>query len=1481
MQRQSPLFSRIQKNSTLYGNKAANLMELETFCKKLNSKKFQIKVPEIFPISHIQIDCHLGKYARSEWRLDAPPFPISNDFKDPKILQQTIKTTFEFYPLDIEINHPLESLFMVRSSGDEDSEDMANPGGNKSISAVKNDKASLSKAIGEVVASYFSKKSLTQRALSGDDVTKPPFMPVLIQKMVGEKLGGEADADKIIISGVMYTNDSFIRIQVAPGHGELIVNSKSTFDTYDVTKHGVVHAAIYDKQSRLVPDEIKFEEPNGTRKRKLILKDNPRKLQKKSSLPKDIVREIAKVGRKIRAHYKIPMDIEFVFEPHTKILYIVQARPIPTPKFMGVKPSAIIYDEWVKILNNQEIEKIKANVIAPASLDTRILTKSDEVIVATHIALALKQFLVENNKIKAVIIEHPAPSTSHEAALFNSQNIAVFQIEDSKKILAYMKEKSWKIIAIPQYQTLLKWPLHLKDPQIVNGIFSSSMATYKTLLPDSALLSRTIIRGVKKYLNRKPKKPILPTKVYSGLTQTIANLELLRPKKTKILTELLCRITHIFQKLGTSSNAKKDLSGHRLLFKEALISIAEIDAAYQVYSRKVSDIQRNIYLDLINKLKALIVNPGEDKLLSYSLYQLAEQNKILKHYNNRPIKEKAYLECFLKMQFYALNEKTKDVWEKFSVFCSKHVSTKQKLAKILKWTYQYDLKSELINHIFIQHAKKENSFSLLLDKMFQQFFAHDVLSSEYQLIKDKVTIEKWEKMIPAWSERSRFSRLFSEFECDAGTLLKKWAQLNILNIKLDLTKHSILKQMQYFCDVVDQSIKSLKGSIEYRNLEEELVSHFVKLLKMYFEFMQINLKMIPDDYYEKWSSQIEVATYDKNDMLEQLTEIFSYHCDTFSKNPKKHLFPSGCLSVASARIGSTASLFRQLVNEKFTRLTLEDLFSLMHQNILASTVIMGQALQIANEELPDILQLLVKQLNKVKNLDLLGITLTPPKLILEYNLPLRNHGAKFLFEYDLRTKCLVFTAHFFGHNGYGNRMDTIAEFAKLEGRFIDAKYILEFPWDSAKGSLTFTWCLEGHSILLLIQNIQEIINEYEPMTYGRTDHSFYNLVKRYSVIPYDLKNKSQTELNTLMFLQHYYDAGLGFFLKLPQTVHLIYSPDEINDMILKNLEGGLSFVEYERILELYPFMKRDVLMFSKMKTVEDAEKFLHKYPLFMNDLQRVLWRWIKDQTQIQLCHFLMKKGIFVNDISILQAIYIFKEQNEWKTVVLINMRQWDTAKISSWIKLNCSILHFLEISELKQLAINFNYQQSEDSLTFLEIILEENLLDEEFFLQLISHFEINKNIQTDVLEICLKTENMLLFEYFLENDFPLKTLWAEFVIPHWPKTSFPHDLFVDKCIVNQYTLHILLNIAIVYVDFDLFNLVHFVYQKRNMFFPDKICDLNKEKHNLLVLAKKYSSALATKINYSPCFKKLSYSLNSVSKDSKGIPSREESLICRR
>lgn len=241
----------IKKDGDQLGNKSANLLALDKLCLKL-AKELNVKVvvPSISPIPHSIIKKHLDTYAPT-WMKAWEEFKkaqgqemgeltaaaivklkeiqklITEAFIHP--LSKEVISILQSYLQGLQKQDPSQAMLMVRSTGREDAVDIANPGGNESVAAVKADQESIQKAIAVVVESYFSEKSLKPRLLSKQNILEDPFMPVLIQRMIGEPLQGEKDPNKVVRSGVMYTSPTGTRIQVAPGHGELVVNSRGFF----------------------------------------------------------------------------------------------------------------------------------------------------------------------------------------------------------------------------------------------------------------------------------------------------------------------------------------------------------------------------------------------------------------------------------------------------------------------------------------------------------------------------------------------------------------------------------------------------------------------------------------------------------------------------------------------------------------------------------------------------------------------------------------------------------------------------------------------------------------------------------------------------------------------------------------------------------------------------------------------------------------------------------------------------------------------------------------------------------------------------------------------------------------------------------------------------------------------------------------------------------------------------------------------------
>lgn len=201
----------INEKAKKIGYKAANLEILSQI----------VPVPPFISLEHENILHYLDQHANS-WRTLWDKFKqtqqsSANLTADAKHIirdiQQLIKTTFINHPMHSDaiatfIKQAKNNSLIIRSTGKEDSVEVANPGGNESIAAVLPNSSAISKAIGEVIASYFGEKSFQQRLLGRQDITEDPFMPVLIQTMISEPMNGHPNPAQVTRSGVMYSRQN-------------------------------------------------------------------------------------------------------------------------------------------------------------------------------------------------------------------------------------------------------------------------------------------------------------------------------------------------------------------------------------------------------------------------------------------------------------------------------------------------------------------------------------------------------------------------------------------------------------------------------------------------------------------------------------------------------------------------------------------------------------------------------------------------------------------------------------------------------------------------------------------------------------------------------------------------------------------------------------------------------------------------------------------------------------------------------------------------------------------------------------------------------------------------------------------------------------------------------------------------------------------------------------------------------------------------
>ena len=1045
----------------------------------------------------------------------------------------------------------------------------------------------------------------------------------------------------------------------------------------------------------------------------------------------------------MRIHYDMPMDIEFVYQPHDKTLYLVQARPIPQDVHHKIKPSAIAPEQWPSIKKDSTIEKIKCQVVKESGNAAKVITSPNQVITKKQISKALKFYL--NNpqiqgKVKAIIIENDAPGTSHEAAFFNALGIPVLQTE-LKPVKAWLKESKPAIIVDPQHQYLVNWTNKIKDhanaeneltndKTLTEGLFVSSMSARETLLPFDYEVSNTIKETIKNYLNTSEK--IEPKSIYSQLLQCIDQIEAVKiNNKNEAALAALRKVAGIFKLIGTSSRAKESNTPHFKLFQHAMYSIAEIDHCLAKYSALPSDSKNGTLnlqqlLDSIAKLKALIINPGKEGLYSDSIAQIATQNKSVRSIDkNTASEQREYLQEFLKLNSLALKQSTKDQWADFATECGKKPYTRQLLSRIILLSRQYHFESDLINKLFTESRKTQTKNEHILADLFSIVSENELEFNKYHIKENDRMIASWESKIDDWSDPAKFTRLYEDYLREIVPLSQK---IDINNMMQNLTKKTLLKQVQRLTDMMDKSIKSLKGSPEYAGKTELVVARFVQMLNPYFQLMKKWMSNIPDENYALWRKKIS-GDSDNNDKVSMISEIEQAFNTKSAKRDIKQLEPSGYLSVASARVDTTASFKRQFVQNS-SELTLEDLFSLMHQNILASTIVLGKDSQIALDQLPDQLKSLMDQLKSNNAVSLIGITHKHPVILMEFNIPLDNHSAKLTVEYNTKTQLFTIQWGFFGRN-WKDRMNIIAETAALEGLMLNGTLTYEPKYNDNSRVLDITWKIQGDQIEILAKNVNGIIEHYSDLTESRCN-GIEDMLKRYLKSADSLKHLKTFPEKTLKKIEE----KLSSSLRKSRLIALVLEDPSVLDTFpglfnaihidQDTIRANMNLLNFEKMeLLINKFNLKIDINYSGMSSTgskiidgmllyfstEDIIKYLEKYKPDMSSQNHAISDvCLKSDINLKLIKKLLELGAPVpNDIS-LKVIMSLANRPEIMSALGTPVESWDKDKITKWLyeqlenyySSDSNKFEFLKAFKAK---LDFNYKPANKKMSLLELCI--------------------------------------------------------------------------------------------------------------------------------------------------------------------------------
>lgn len=817
---------RVNERAQQGGNKAANLQELAELCPLL--------VPAFYVVDDQKIKDHLNQYA-PEWQRIWADFQLEQGEEKAELkeaakailatLRHLIQKTFIEYPIEkpellqfLETMQTEKAMVFARSTGNgEDTVDAANPGGNESFGNISPDFRAVSIAMGKVCASYFSEKSLMQRLLSPqNDITQDAFMPVLMQRMIGEPVHGFRYSHHIVRSGVMYTGDDLTRIQVAPGLGELVVNSKGAFDTFYVTRETVVYPEIARKPYRLVPVE------QGVR----FIK-NPKALQESASLPPAKVLQLSALGHKIEQHYGLPMDVEFVYDPLSDAIHLVQARPI-TPGEAGIiTPSSIPPSKIPALkqaLQKGGIQKQSAMIIAPAGFEAKIITNPEQILLCESIGMALDLYLAQKNSpLRAVVVRNRPPSSSHEAAQFNSKAIVVVQVDDLKPVHEWISREQFTLLVDPQRNQLLDLSLMVEQPEhakleleqtgfLEQGLFTlpvTPITTFPTVSARKGLLNDlpsfpNVPRDVAYFIEAQSRlqaspligdlmrddqktalsllfsklNPDLPMESNNKYTLCLYQLDLIEAASVQQSNHealmALNRLRIIFYRLTKAEQGMKEI------FQQVMVVCEEIERSLVRYTQATADEKelREEHLSLVAKLKSLISYQGHSDIFSGSLWQVMQEKKSLKlvqgiERKQFSLEQSDYLAQFLKLSKIAFNAETQHYWTQFAVHCVGNRESIQKLATLIKFYIEHHMESQFINQDFRLVLGKGLPMNEVLDCLYETCIKTKQELATIQIDEKRNTIQAWERRIQEWSKPEQFDALLRDFEKEIVPLVNQ------------------------------------------------------------------------------------------------------------------------------------------------------------------------------------------------------------------------------------------------------------------------------------------------------------------------------------------------------------------------------------------------------------------------------------------------------------------------------------------------------------------------------------------------------------------------------------------------------------------------------------------------------------------------------------------------------------------------------------
>lgn len=981
------------------GNKAANLERLAGIVPALNKevqRENRFVVPPLFAITHKEIEQFLSRDNFVKRGIDKNWTDFKQEFSslskpsfiDLEFLRKKIVEAFESFGIKNKArNCALQNFLtqaqsqgiklMVRSTGKEDGE-IANAGGNESLAAIEPNPECVTQAMGQVIASYFSEKSIKQQTLLLQKLHRKvdfgqPFYPVMLQYMIGE-------TTEVPVSGVIYSQETtghtpgIVHIEAAYGHNQGVVNGLVATDSYYVGPTNVIHACISHKKDRIVCR-------NGTS----VVIPNDIDKQRVPCLDAQRIQDLAVAARHVEAEFKKPMDIEFTILGGT--IYLLQARPLEK----GANEASFVQE---KFLTQQGNNIIPVEVIGAANSQVRFLTK-DDCIVANNLRAALATFVKPENckKIQAIIVETNAPATSHEAAMFRALDVPTIYVANADKQL----QKQQQYILDVQHGFIIPFDGQVSPEQVVeNGWYCHPIPKKMSIVADffpelSHVFNprQTRLENGKEYtrIGRCKLAPLLELlKIGKNEESIMLALQTIVSSITKAIPD---KINQQHKLVAQHKETNSDIIAQlELLLKHVQVCAYEIQQASSIWLKSQRGPQDRIaWLYPIVFLEAVIKqSPAFDNAVNTcsitSLLNNEHLEQGLAKYNTKADNPcRAYIVQCAKLANQGCTEDIQREWQGYIRWLSsKPQQCQQHMSMLIAQLQQLDISALWLNESFA-HACNQGYAKATVNLLKEFADSREILKEMHEL-QSKIHAFP----ITTFEVPNNFEAQLKNISALMGCLMSE-KMSKMFGEAPKLARWSMISTMKQMVDCADSCIKSLENSSEYANAKDDQAKRMYQLVRVYLDLLK------------SWAAIPSIQGIVVKKGYSSTENLQKYLCTTqeaFNKfiPSEYNVGYSPYFDVSQNLFSSTKSF-----NEPSR---LGSWFSLIHQNLL----VLLSAINDCSGPQDDLFAHACAQIANVhidsrnKNCSLVNRTFNNGSVTFEYILPVQAHNNTFYVTYD-------------------------------------------------------------------------------------------------------------------------------------------------------------------------------------------------------------------------------------------------------------------------------------------------------------------------------------------------------------------------------------------------------------------------------------------------------------------------------------------------